>query len=137
MEAEPKLRTPVPQAVTPRSGLGKILLAEDNPDVRRVLATALDQHGYQVISARDGQEAAELYEANSAEIVAIVTDVVMPRMTGTDLARRIKMRDPDAKVLFLSGYNEDAPLDVPGTAYLQKPFPPRVLLAKLAELLDN
>ncbi len=114
---------------------GKILLAEDNEQVRTLMSAALSEHGYAVVEARDGLEAQSLYESIRSEVVAIVTDVLMPGMTGPDLVRHVRAQDPNARVLFLSGFSEDPGLAGPRTEYLQKPFTPQSLLAKLGELL--
>jgi two-component system cell cycle sensor histidine kinase/response regulator CckA len=113
----------------------KILLAEDNAEVRESIGAILGEHGYEVITARDGEEAFRLYQECGSELAAIVSDIMMPRMTGTDLVRRIKERDSGARVLLMSGYSREVSLQLPDTVYIQKPFTSKQLLIKLADLL--
>ena len=131
---------PASDPVKGRAAPGTILLAEDNRDVRDLVSRVLEDHGYEVVVACDGVQALELYKSIRPDVIATVTDVVMPNVGGSDLARAIRNMDPRAKVLFISGYAEgSATTDIlrePGTAFLQKPFTSPALLGKLNELLD-
>jgi CheY-like chemotaxis protein len=93
----------------------------------------LKQEGYLVLEARDGIEALQLCESHSADIQALVTDVVMPRMGGIELARRVRESWPEVRVLFQSGHSEEG-ATLPGAGFLQKPFSQEQLAATLAEL---
>jgi two-component system, cell cycle sensor histidine kinase and response regulator CckA len=119
-------------------GSETILVAEDEDLVRRLLKTTLTSGGYSVLEARDGVQALEVCEQMGASLDLLVTDVVMPRMTGLELARRLAIDHPDLKVLCLSGYSAEAttaqrPLEWP---FLAKPFVPATLLERVREVLD-
>jgi two-component system, cell cycle sensor histidine kinase and response regulator CckA len=98
-----------------------------------------DEH-YRVLAAAGGPEALQLAASHDGLIHLLITDVVMPRMSGTELARRLIARRPELRVLYTSGYTEDAVVHQgvlePRTAFLQKPFAVEVLLRKVRELLD-
>ena len=120
-------------------GSETILVAEDEDLVRRLLTTTLTSGGYSVLEARDGVEALEVCEQMGASLDLLVTDVVMPRMTGLELARRLAIDHPDLKVLCLSGYSAEAttaqrPMEWP---FLAKPFVPATLLERVREALDG
>lgn len=112
-----------------------VLIAEDDDAVREVLVAALEIAGYRVRAARDGVEALEL--ADEMVVHVLVTDVVMPRMGGVDLARTMRIVQPKLRVLFVSGYAASQ-VGVDGldqrTAWLPKPFTPTYLLQVLQEL---
>ncbi len=133
---------PMNQAVS-RSLLGSetVLLVEDEEAVRELVRESLQRNGYTVLQARDGAEAVEICEKRAGPIHVMVTDVVMPGMSGRELASRLGPRHPEMKVLYVSGYTENAivhhgVLD-PGAAFLQKPFRPADLAHKVRELLDG
>jgi CheY-like chemotaxis protein len=101
----------------------------------------LEQAGYTVLLAGGGSEALQLVERPPGPIQLLVTDVVMPGMSGRELARRLLEQRPDTKVLYLSGYADDAVerhgvLD-PGTAFMQKPFSPAALASRVREVLGG
>jgi CheY-like chemotaxis protein len=100
----------------------------------------LTAQGYTVIEAGNGHEALEASEGFSGDIHLLVTDVVMPGMGGRDLAERLARKRPHMRVLFISGYTDDAILQhgvLDGeTAFMNKPFPPASLLEKVRELLE-
>ena len=129
-------RAPVPAA----GGRETILLAEDDPPVREVASEFLAQKGYRVLRAPDGQTALEMARAHAGEIHILVTDIVMPGMTGRELATALVAERPNVRVLYMSGYTDDAVvrhgvLDE-GLPYLQKPFSPDTLARKVREVLD-
>ncbi|HEX2077498.1 MAG TPA: PAS domain S-box protein [Longimicrobium sp.] len=126
---------PLPQA----RGRGTVLLVEDEETVRRVAERVLSRGGYTVLTAGEGAEAMALSRQHPGIIHVLVTDLVMPRMSGNDLAQRLMAERPGIRVLFISGYDRDAartqgPLE-PGTDFVQKPFSPEALLDAVARLL--
>jgi CheY-like chemotaxis protein len=123
------------------SGSGCVLVVEDDPSVRQLAVRILEQSGYEVIQAADGVEALELVRGFDRPIDALVTDVVMPRLGGAKLARRLRVDHPSLGLLFMSGYpdgrgegQEGLPSDA---AVVQKPFRSTALLAKLREALAS
>jgi signal transduction histidine kinase/CheY-like chemotaxis protein len=122
-------------------GLETVLLVEDEDQVRSVVRLSLELFGYRVLESRDGREALDLLERADQPVDLVVTDVMMPRMTGPEFAQRAFRLNPDLKILFISGYTDKAIVHhgilSPGTAYLQKPFAPDVLGRKVREVLDG
>jgi PAS domain S-box-containing protein len=121
-------------------GTETILVVEDELAVRELAVQTLQAQGYTVLQAADGQEALDLIPAHNAKIHLVFTDVVMPQMDGKELANRFKGIHPNCKVLFSSGYTDDAiahhgVLD-PDVAFIQKPFSPTALTHKVREVLD-
>jgi CheY-like chemotaxis protein len=116
-------------------------LAEDEPLVRQYLKTILEAGGYDVLEARDGEEAWRRFQADAAQVDAVVTDVLMPRAGGLELARRIRAAKPALPVLFLSGYVAEAriaeALTQPGMGFLSKPVARFDLLARLRGLISG
>ncbi len=117
-----------------------VLLVEDEVGVRSLLHGVLTSGGYTVLEGRRGEEALRIAELHQGPIHLILTDVVMPGMSGRELAERLKASRPEMKVLYMSGYTDDAivhhgVLD-PGMAFLQKPFTPDALARKVREVLD-
>jgi PAS domain S-box-containing protein len=127
-------------AVLPR-GSETVLIAEDEDGVRGFTRYVLETCGYTVIEARDGAEALQLAEKHDGPLPLLVTDVVMPRMGGREAAERIHAVRPGIKVMYLSGYTDDAVVRhgilKAETAFLQKPFSPAALARKVRELLDS
>jgi PAS domain S-box-containing protein len=122
-------------------GTETILLVEDEDGVRALIREVLQRHGYRVIDTRNGAEATQACERHEGEIHMLLTDVVLAQVTGTDLARQLTPMRPKMKVLFISGYTEEAIVHQgvleEGTAFLQKPFTPNVLARKAREVLDG
>src|SRR2546430_11901630 len=124
----------------PLRGTGPLIVVEDVEAVRAVTRRMLERYGYRVLEAADGEAAIRL-AANSAEhIHLLLTDVVMPNVSGRDLAEMFAKTFPSSKVLFMSGYTDDAIVRhgilQEGIAYLQKPFTPESLASKVRAVLD-
>jgi CheY-like chemotaxis protein len=122
-------------------GSGCVLLVEDEPSLRRLARRILENGGYRVIEAADGAEALEVATACEERIDALVTDVVMPRLGGVELARRLRGERPEMRLLFMSGYSDDRGRGVNGlpehVAVIEKPFRANRLLARLREVLEE
>ena len=126
-------------AQLPGGGSETILLVEDEESVRQLVRDTLEARGYKVIEAENGEAGLRASGAYAGTIDMIITDVVMPGISGRELAQRVTEARPETKVLYLSGYTEEAiahegALD-PGTAFLQKPFTLQVLSRKVREVL--
>jgi signal transduction histidine kinase len=126
--------TPLPR------GTETILLAEDDETLRTLTARILTAQGYRVLEAADGVEALKVADKHGGQVDLLTTDMVMPSMGGHDLANELMARRPGMKVLFVSGYTDDAvgrgELQ-PGDAFLQKPVDPRILARKVRQMLDG
>jgi PAS domain S-box-containing protein len=122
-------------------GTETVLLAEDEQVVRRLVHEMLERLGYSVIPASNGAEALEQLDEHDGPIDLLVTDVVMPGMSGRELAGIVRERRPDTRVLFMSGYAEDAIAShgvlQPGTALLEKPFTASGLGEMVRAVLDR
>lgn len=118
-----------------------ILLVEDEIAVRKLASHVLRTSGFEVLESKDGEEGLAIYTAHSRAIDMVVTDVVMPRMSGLAMAQDILSRKPDARILFLSGYSDDpiSSLTMPhaNCAFLHKPFSVADLLQKIDESIHS
>jgi CheY-like chemotaxis protein len=123
-----------------RGGHETLMLVEDEEGVRRMVRSALERCGYRVLLAGSGPEALEVAHTHEGPIDLLITDIVMPKMSGHELARRMVEERPGMPVLFMSGYLDnrfdttsgDAP-----PAFMQKPFAPFELTARVREMLDT
>ena len=118
-----------------------VLLVEDEESVRQLVRETLESRGYKVIEAENGEEALKISTTYTEPIHLLITDVVMPGISGRELAKQLSETHPQTRVLFLSGYTEDAIVHQggfePGTAFLQKPFTLQNLSRKVREVLRS
>jgi PAS domain S-box-containing protein len=135
---------PAPEAAAPvervAAGNETILLVEDEEGVRTLATLILERAGYRVVSATSAEEADRTHLQHAGSIRLLITDVVLPGSSGPDLFQRLTLRDPKLKVLYMSGYTDDAVFRTgrlePGVAFMQKPFTAVVLRQKIREILD-
>jgi CheY-like chemotaxis protein len=118
-----------------------VLVVEDQEDVRKLIRTILESYGYRILEAENGVEALRLIEEHPGEIQLLLTDVILPGMNGKTLSEQMRVLLPKPKVIFMSGYPEDAisrrgvlEQDV---AYLPKPFSLEYLAVKVREVLTG
>ena len=118
-----------------------MLLVEDEDAVRSFAARALGQRGYQVLEATTGAEALEVFNRHQGEVDLVVSDVVMPEMDGPTLLKELRQQRPDLKIIFISGYAEDAfrrnLTEKEDFMFLQKPFDLKQLAAAVKAALDG
>jgi two-component system cell cycle sensor histidine kinase/response regulator CckA len=132
---------PVGSGLSPR-GTETLLLVEDDPSVRHLACSILEGQGYTVLRANNGQDALHVArEHKGPPIRLVVTDVIMPQMNGKVMAEWLKATYPDLKILFTSGYTDDAIAQhgvlEAGVAFLSKPYAPATLARKVRAMLDN
>jgi len=137
-DAPPMLTLRSAAAETQTRASGTILLAEDEPLLRELGETILRQAGYSVLTASDAEALKTLINSQAEKIDLLLTDVIMPGISGPQLARMAKNRWPGVRVLYMSGYADDDIQELDGDfAFLQKPFTPSELTAKIAEVLGK
>jgi signal transduction histidine kinase/CheY-like chemotaxis protein len=140
-ESSAELPTPAPARDAPSPGDETILLVEDETVVRRLVAEILETTGYTVMQAGDGPSALELLRRHAGKLDLLVTDVVMPGMSGPEVAQAVTSMRPGTQVLYTSGYTDSAighhGVLEPGIAFLQKPFSADDLGRKVRALLDE
>jgi two-component system cell cycle sensor histidine kinase/response regulator CckA len=136
-QGEADIATAPPEA----AGCETVLLVEDEESVRRLLSHVLQRRGYQVLEACNGAEALGIFQKRGREIHLVITDMVMPRMTGRELGEHLLRIRPDMKIIYMSGYTDDVLVRTgaigPGMTFLQKPLRPEALAAKVREALDR
>jgi two-component system, cell cycle sensor histidine kinase and response regulator CckA len=137
-EAAPAVEAPT-AAPEPAAPLATILVVEDEAGIRALVRKILRRQGYEVLEAANGQDALALCRENGRRVDLLITDLLMPQMGGRELVERLQTQGQEMKVLYVSGYTDDATVysgDLPpGTAFLQKPFTLGSLLDKVKEVL--
>ncbi len=122
-------------------GSETILIVEDDDSVRKLARNSLKKNGYRVLEAENGENALRVSEAHDGSIDLILTDVVMPKMSGKELAGMVKKIHPRVKVIFMSGYTSNAIVDhgilTRGVEFIEKPFTPKNLASKVRAVLDK
>jgi two-component system cell cycle sensor histidine kinase/response regulator CckA len=130
-----------PAVVKDLTGIGTVMLVEDEDPVRLFSSRALRNKGYKVIEAKSGEAALDLIRSATEKIDLLITDVVMPRMDGPGLIREVREIHPDMKVIFISGYTEDAfrqRLDTDSEIhFLPKPFSLKQLASKVKDVMSG
>jgi PAS domain S-box-containing protein len=125
----------------PEPGTETILLVEDEESVRELVSEYLSARGYRVLEAADGVQALQIASAHKGDIQLLITDVVMPRLSGRELAARVAATRPGLKVLYISGYTDDSIFRhgvlEGGMSFLQKPFNLKALATKVREVLEG
>jgi two-component system cell cycle sensor histidine kinase/response regulator CckA len=137
---EPAMPVPATRRLAAAKGSETILLVDDEEGVRKLVSAVLQNGGYTVIESANGSAALAVYEKNSHKIDLVLTDVVMPLMSGFELGQQLAGRDSGLRILYMSGYRDSPLNDAPGDppkAFLNKPFTPDTLLAKVREVLDE
>ena len=141
MPAGEEVKEPAAKASGSVQGSETILLAEDEPAVRKLVRDALEQLGYTVLPAADGYEALRILEGHSGVVHLLLTDVIMPLMSGPELVKRVRSFKPATKVVYMSGYTDDT-LAFHGfsqlnNGFIQKPFNATVLGEKIRKVLSD
>ncbi len=123
------------------SGSETVLIVEDDNSLRKLMQKSLQPHGYRILVAENGEDALRISEEHEGTIDLMITDVVMPKMGGKETAERLKTLHPQMKVIYMSGYTDDAIVRhgvlAPGLNFLEKPFSPKGLAHKVREVLDK
>jgi len=134
---EEKEQTPVLEL----GGSGTVLIVEDDDGLRKLAGTVLKQRGYKILEAENGEDALRVSEEYDGQIDLLLTDVVMPKMSGKETAERLQPHYPQMKVIYMSGYTDDAIVHhgvlTPGLNFLEKPFTLEDLARKVREVLDK
>ncbi len=143
----PRAQQPAVSAVAARSkidlpsGNETILLVEDDIGVRKLTRVVLEGQGYIILDARNGQNALQIAANHTSSIDLLLTDVIMPGISGKALAEKLAQTQPNLKTLFMSGYTNNAAVEHnivnPDINFLQKPFSPKALAHKIREVLDS
>jgi len=123
-----------------KGGTETVLLVEDDDTVRELAEVILTGQGYRVIAAESPKKAEEIAMKRAQEIDLVLTDVIMPAMSGRELVKKLLARNAKMRVLYMSGYTDNVIAEggvlEEGLAFLQKPFTPRALMQKVREVLD-
>jgi two-component system cell cycle sensor histidine kinase/response regulator CckA len=120
---------------------GKVLLVEDDEQVRAFTRMLLTTNGYAVLEASNGLEGLEIAQQNSSDIDLLLSDMLLPELSGYDLAEKVLELKPQIKILFMTGYVEgeivQRCISELGASFLDKPFQPNVLLARVQEAIQS
>ena len=139
-ESAVALETGPPRVSSATNGSETILLAEDEESLRLLTARMLEKHGYEVIAAESSTEALRIVEENGRRFDLLLTDLIMPELSGGALAKKVRLLVPGIRVLYMSGYADDVVTRngslEPGAPFLEKPFSGNDLAAKVRETLD-
>jgi CheY-like chemotaxis protein len=134
-------QAPAPARGTVKGPRERILLVDDEPQVRESVKRLLVGQGYPVVEASNANDAIRIHDAAPSEIDLLLTDVTMPGMSGYDLAEHLRSRAPDLPVVFMSGYAEGpvgtGAMAAGKTGYIQKPFNVEDLVERLGEVLEG
>ena len=114
-----------------------VLLVEDNAEIRGSVQHMLEEGGLEVLVAADATAAVQVEGQFSGAIHLLLSDVMMPGISGPDLAKRLKQRRPEMRVMLMSGYSEDMLILNYGWYFIQKPFLPKALMGKVNDLLHS
>jgi CheY-like chemotaxis protein len=138
--SEAPFTTTLAPTINPTEGQGEtILLAEDEDALREAISAYLNVHGYTVLEAADGVEGLRLAKLHAGSIRVLITDVILPKKSGAELAREVTTMSPDVVTLYMSGYTDRKLVDFDvansSVGYLQKPFALQTLLEKLGEMI--
>ncbi len=137
-KSSPNADAPVSES---KAGNETILVVEDEFMVRELVCDSLKNSGYTILEASNGKEAIEMFTKNSKKIDLILTDVIMPAMSGRKMVEILQKKYPGINALYMSGYTDDAIIKhgvlEPGMAYIQKPFSPKALIQKVQEVLEG
>jgi two-component system cell cycle sensor histidine kinase/response regulator CckA len=141
IEDEVAERAAAKEDLTRHRGTETVLLVEDEDMVRKLTIELLEESGYVVLEANGGEQALELFTAHKEQIDLLITDVVMPRMSGKEVAEQMRTVHPETKVLFMSGYTDEAIVHHgivdSHIAFIQKPFSENALTRKVREVLGS
>jgi PAS domain S-box-containing protein len=132
--------SPAPAEPVGADGSETIMVVEDDASVRELVRLMLEARGYAVLTVEDAEEAARVCRERPGEVDLLLTDVVMPEVGGRDLAERLAELSPSMRILFMSGYSDEAVYGhgeiSPNAAFIEKPFTERTLAGKVREVLD-
>ena len=127
--------------IEPAGGWETVLLVEDEAELRELVRASLEERGYRVLVAAGGEEAIRISREHANPVHLLITDIVMPEMSGADVARRVRRQRPSMQVLYMSGYTDVALHHTEGTGptmhFISKPFTPSALARKVREIIDE
>lgn len=128
-------------SITEHNGSETVLILENNNRLRNLTRKILQERGYMVLEAQDGEEALKVCEEHEGLIHLLLTDVVMPQMSGKEVAKRLQSLRPETKVIYMSGYLDDSiarhGVLAQDVNFVQKPFSPKDLFLIVREVLDS